>query len=70
MWRDRAAADGQPGADSIRDIHLTMVARSGRRIPSAIAEVLPQSLKSFSDQMARAMVQPARQAPPPAGQPV
>ncbi len=56
-WRDRAAAQGQPGADTIRDIHLTMVARSGRRIPSAIAEVLPQSLKGFSGQIARAMVQ-------------
>src|SRR5699024_3598865 len=58
--------------ETIRDIHLSMVARSGRRIPSAIAEVLPQSLKGFAGQMARAMVdRPGPGAQPgPAGPPV
>ncbi|MFW6598192.1 hypothetical protein ACQBAU_15930 [Propionibacteriaceae bacterium Y2011] len=71
-WRSAEAAANRPGIQALRDIHLSMVARSGRRTAPAIAEVLPESLKPFAEPMARALAAPqaSNGAPPrPAGPP-
>ncbi|MFX4272129.1 hypothetical protein ACQBAR_15115 [Propionibacteriaceae bacterium Y1685] len=70
-WRQAGITEQRPGFQAIRDIHLSMVARSGRRNEAAIAEILPASLKGFAGGMAQALTQApptagARTGPPPA----
>ncbi|MDN5726546.1 MAG: hypothetical protein L0G99_11535, partial [Propionibacteriales bacterium] len=70
-WRQSGGAEQRPGFAAIRDIHLSMVARSGRRTDAAIAEILPASLKGFAGGMAQALNQKGtpNRAQPGAAQP-